>query len=151
MRHDESTVTAYTTVTLADGRRRASQRRRGVRGSTLQVRMRFLVADPQAVHLRFSSGNAADVEWVFARRLLAEGLHRQSGRGDVRVAPLPGSRGATIAIELSAPGGRALCEASAADIANFLDATERLIPIGGEPQVMDLDSELSALLTAGGA
>ncbi len=151
MRRDESMVTAHATFTLRDGGRRVSHRRRGVRGSTLRVHMQFFVADPYAVRLRFSSGGAADVEWVFARRLLAEGLHRQSGHGDVRVAPLRGSRGATIAIELTAPTGQAVCEASSADLADFIDATERLIPIGAEPQVMDLDTELSALLTAGGA
>ena len=151
MRREECMITTHTTFTLRDGGNQTSQPRRGTTGNTLHVRMRFVATDPYAVHLRFSSGNAADIEWVFARSLLAEGLHRQSGHGDVRVAPLPGSKGATIVIELTAPGGRALCEASAKDIAAFIRESETVIPIGGEPQLMDLDAELSALLTAGGA
>ncbi len=115
----------------------------------MRVRMQFMVSDPYAVYLRFASADAADVDWVFARRLLAEGLHRQAGQGDVRVAPLPGSRGAVVAIELNAPAGRALCEAPAATIADFIDATERLVPIGAETQVIDLDAALSALFTTG--
>lgn len=151
VRREESSVTAHTTFTLRDGVHRLTHRRRGGMGSLLRVRMQYLTSDPYAVHVRFSSGNAADVEWVFARRLLAEGLHQQSGQGDVRIAPLPGSKGAVIAIELSAPAGRAFCEASAGELAAFIDASERLVPIGGEPQVIDLDTELAALLTAGGA
>lgn len=151
MRREEGSVTAHTTFTLRNDDNRSAHRRRGDSGSALRVRMRFLASDPYAVRLRFSSFGGNDVEWVFSRRLLAEGLHRQSGQGDVRVAPLPGSRGAVIAIELTAPTGRAFCEAPASDLADFIYASERLIPIGGEPQVIDLDRELSALLTAGGA
>ena len=151
MRREECMVTAHTTFTLRDGGDQTSHRRSRTMGNTLHVRLRFVAIDPYAVHLRFSSGNAADVEWVFARRLLAEGLHQQAGQGDVRVAPLPGSKGATIVIELSGPGGRALCEAPAKDIAAFIHQSETVIPIGGEPQLLDLDAELSALLTAGGA
>ncbi len=143
-------VTAHTTFTLRDGGGK-SVRKRGMARHTLHVRLRFMASDPYAVHLRFSSANAPDVEWVFARRLLAEGLHRQSGQGDVRIAPLPGSKGAIIMIELAAPSGRALCEAPAEDLAAFIRESETVTPIGGEPQLMDLDAELSALLTAGGA
>lgn len=151
MRRVDDRVTAHTTFTLRLDGFRSGRRRRSVPGVQGHLRMRFLVSDPYAVHLRFSSGHAPDVEWVFARRLLAEGMYQQAGRGDVRVAPLPGSKGATIVIELNAPAGRALCEANAGAIAAFLYSTEQLVPFGAESQLIDMDMALTALLTPGGA
>ena len=49
--------------------------------------LRYDTADPYAVHATFHTGAEETVEWVFARDLLAEGLHRPTGTGDVRVWP----------------------------------------------------------------
>ena len=45
--------------------------------------LRYDTADPYAVHATFHTGAEETVEWVFARDLLAEGLHRPTGTGDV--------------------------------------------------------------------
>ena len=50
--------------------------------------LRYDTADPYAVHATFHTGAEETVEWVFARDLLAEGLHRPTGTGDVRVWPV---------------------------------------------------------------
>lgn len=151
MRRETDMVTAHMTFTLRIGEYSSARRRCASSGVAVQVRMRYMASDPHAVHLRFSSSGAADVDWVFARCLLADGLQQQTGQGDVRVAPRPASRGALIAIELTAPGGVAVCEASAVAIAAFLRDSEQLVPIGAEPPLGDLDTALSALLTAGEA
>lgn len=148
---ERDVVTAHTTFVLRVEDRKPPARRHPAAGVDVQVTLSYLTSDPHAVHLSFSNGVSDDVDWVFSRLLLADGLHRQTGQGDVRIAPLPGSRNTTILVELNAPSGRALCEAPVRVIAAFLAQSERLVPIGAEPQVNGLDAELAALLTTEGA
>ncbi len=49
-------------------------------------------------------------------------------------------------LELRAPSGHALFELSRAVLAGFVADTERLVPIGREADVLDVDHELHALL-----
>src|ERR671933_682397 len=60
--------------------------------------LRYDTADPYAVHATFHTGAEETVEWVFARDLLAEGLHRPTGTGP---PPLRSRSGA-----LAHPGGK---------------------------------------------
>jgi hypothetical protein len=109
--------------------------------------------DPYAVALSFHTGrdDAADVDWVVGRELLADALaDGEAGRGDVRIwqADQPGRAEAfeLTCMELSSPSGRALFEFSTPDLAEFLEATYDQIEQGLELAFLDWDTEITDLL-----
>lgn len=113
------------------------------------VQLRFAVDDPFAVHLRFTTGPARDVRWVFARDLLTDGLLAPTGDGDVRVRPSADATRDVVLVELSSPSGHACFEASATAVAAFLDRSFAVVAPGRESEQVDLDAALVALLTPG--
>jgi hypothetical protein len=115
----------------------------------VRVELRYDSRDPYAVHAVFQTGrtDAADVEWVFARDLFADGLRTDAGTGDVRVRPAAGDA-ETVEIELSSPSGHALFSTSAPDLADFLDRTFEAVPPGTEYAWLDLDLALEDLLSS---
>jgi hypothetical protein len=119
-------------------------------GATLPVpaRARYEVSDPYAVHVTFQTGAEESVSWVFARDLLAEGLLRSTGEGDVRVWPGRSGTEAVVFVALSSPEGQALLEAPLAGIAAFLAQTEEAVPSGAEEQYVDVDAALDRLLAS---
>ncbi len=107
--------------------------------------LRFDPAEPYAVtmHLRARGG---DVEWTFARELLADGLYGPVGEGDVQVWPCLASSGeAVVIIELSSPGGMALLQAPSRRVQEFVTRTCEVVPLGREAEHLAID-ELVALL-----
>lgn len=96
--------------------------------------------DPYAVRVVFGERRGAQVEWVFARELLIEGLRSSSGTGDVRVhreADVPGQAGpARVHISLSSPEGRAQLAMLASDLETFLAKTRAVVVYGSEHQHM---------------
>jgi hypothetical protein len=116
----------------------------------------YEAADPFAVRITFgdtgSGPQAADdgVTWLVGRELLRIGLDRPAGDGDVRVWPASATAD-ILFLHLRAPSGEALFELSRATLAAFLRETEALVPTGSETAVLDLDDELAALLSNGGA
>jgi hypothetical protein len=114
--------------------------------------LRYDRLDPYAVHICFHTGGAGStdmVEWTFARQLLADGLTRPTGIGDVRVWPSnPDAEGtsSTVSIALSSPSGHALFEAPREALLQFLLRTYAEVPFGAESTEVDLDAELTALL-----
>lgn len=115
---------------------------------TLPVVLRFGVDDPYAVTIAFGADGegAADVQWVFARELLLDGLLGPTGQGDVRI--WPAAEGGTTCIALSSPDGRALLEARTADLRAFTDRSLAVVARGAESGCLDLDAEIGQLLTA---
>lgn len=116
-------------------------------------------ADPFAVRIAFGEldddSGAADAEesgiaWLLSRELLQAGLKQPTGEGDVRLWPGHGSSD-VVFLHLRAPSGEALFELSGATVAAFLRQTEALVPSGTEGSMLDLDDELHALLSNGGA
>jgi len=101
--------------------------------------------NPYAVTARFRTGDG-DVHWVFGRDLLAEGLTGPAGEGDVTVWPSRGSDGDVVCIALESPSGGALLEADPVHVRGFVDDTYRLVPLGSESGMLDLDAEIAALL-----
>lgn len=92
--------------------------------------------DPYAVRVTFGERVGTQVEWIFARELLIEGLRRSSGTGDVTVhraeAP-PGQKGPTsVRITLSSPEGRAILAMRPSDLEIFLDQTRAVVVYGSE-------------------
>jgi Streptomyces sporulation and cell division protein, SsgA len=111
-------------------------------------------ADPFAVRISFGtagpSGRPDGVVWLVARELLQTGLERPAGDGDVRVWPAASSADALF-LHLRAPSGEALFELSRATLSAFLRETAAVVPVGAESSAVDLDDELAALLSNGGA
>ena len=121
----------------------------------LGASLHYSGSDPYAIRMAFHVGTEDPVEWIFARDLLADGLMTPEGDGDVLIwpsSPVIGPDGQTdgplsvLNIKLSSPFGEAHFEAPAEAIANFLDRTFRIVQMGKESQVIDIDAELNSLL-----
>ena len=90
------------------------------------------------------------ISWLLSRELLQAGLDRPAGDGDVRLWPVH-AEADVVYLHLRAPSGEALFELTRATVAAFLRQTEALVPSGTEGALLDLDHELQALLSNGGA
>lgn len=115
--------------------------------------MRYDVADPYAVQVRFHTGPAdADggdvVEWTFARQLLTDGVAGPVGEGDVQVWPSTSSGSPVVCLALSSPSGKALFEMPLPHVVDFLGRTYTAVPTGEESAHVDVDAELALLLWA---
>lgn len=113
----------------------------------LETEFRYSTDDPMAVVAMFDTGEDEKIRWVFARDLLAEGLDRRTGEGDIVVWPATDASGQpAIHIRLQSPDGTALIEADGKDIEQFLVQTHELVAPGNEGRMIDLDSMLVAIL-----
>ncbi|AXE24667.1 SsgA family sporulation/cell division regulator [Streptomyces globosus] len=105
-------------------------------------------ADPYTVQVQFFDRGTALARWHFDRQMLAEGLHRRVGEGDVAFRPHGTADGDEVLMELrdhTAPGLRtAVVGADTATVAEFLEHTYALVPAGTE--TLDLDGPLQDLL-----
>ena len=110
----------------------------------------YEVADPFAVRIAFGGPGDDGISWLLARDLLRAGLDRPAGEGDVRVWPAR-TTGDVLFLHLRAPSGEALFEVSRGTVAGFLQLTAGVVPYGEESSVLEVDSELAALLSNGGA
>lgn len=111
----------------------------------IRVNLRYLREDPFAVHLAFPatvSLEGEEVEWVFARDLLDDGLYEPSGEGDVHLWPCDADR---VVMAFESARGVAMVEFAAADLRSFLESSYRAVPMGQEPRHMDIDAYLATL------
>lgn len=112
----------------------------------LEADFSFDPADPFAVTAVFKT-TAGAVSWTFGRELLVQGTFEPTGDGDVHVWPCLASDGAAVVIiELSSPEGEVLVQASSRDLAGFVAAMLRSVPLGQESTVVDIDAELAGIL-----
>ncbi|CAG6394758.1 SsgA family sporulation/cell division regulator [Streptomyces cocklensis] len=111
----------------------------------LPAELHYDMADPYAVRLSLGAPAARPVDWVFARSLLAEGLHRPAGTGDVLVIPQRHCRPASVCIVLRSAAGAALVDIPASTVAAFLRRTDELVPPGTESPHIDMDRALAEL------
>ena len=111
----------------------------------LMASLYYTAADPYAVRLAFHPGVDAPVEWVIARELLTGGLDTYTGAGDVRVWPAEDGE-PVIYIALTSPAGEALFEAPRKAIADFLNSSAKIVPLGRESAFVNIDAELADLL-----
>ena len=112
----------------------------------IPANLRYLRADPFAVRLSFPAAvglEGEDVEWVFARDLLDDGLYEPVGDGDIHLWPCGAGH---VMIEFESPHGMAIVEFAAADLRLFLHDAYQEIPAGQESRHLDLDARLAALL-----
>ncbi len=109
--------------------------------------MEYQPRDPYAVTAVILTTDGP-VSWVFARDLLDEGLVHEVGDGDVQLTPVPDDEGhSTVQLRLSSPDGVAVLEASTDGVLEFLARSYGLVPPGREPEFLDIDGLLAALLT----
>ncbi|MFF4158814.1 SsgA family sporulation/cell division regulator [Streptomyces sp. NPDC001678] len=113
---------------------------------TVPALLRYESADPFAVRVVFpptASLDGDEVEWAFARELLARGLLRSAGGGDVRVWPCGPHR---TVLEFHALEGVAMVQIDTPELRAFLAHTYAQVPAGAEAGHLDVDSDLAALL-----
>lgn len=121
------------------------------RGIPVPALLAYRADDPYAVHFTFHFGSATPVEWSFARELLAEGLCRPCGRGDVRLWPTTVDGRAVLYMALASLDGDALLTAPADAVRSWLQLTLRLVTPGAEAVGPALDAELEAVLASASA
>ncbi len=115
-------------------------------------------SDPAAIHVTFH-GVGGDVEWIFGRELLFDGISSiiRVGHGDVGVSahsiePLSGTQ--RFRIYLSSPEGDGTATLESKPVLEFLQRTERLLATAvfegsEEEQVIqrELDFAIEAILS----
>jgi hypothetical protein len=107
----------------------------------------YSISEPFAVSALFRTSDG-DINWVFARQLLDEGLSESVGEGDVVIWPAHDDGGQTICISLCSPGGNALLEADAHEISQFLDASYQIVGRGHESDHVDVDVLLEQIFSS---
>ncbi|MFB6815526.1 SsgA family sporulation/cell division regulator [Streptomyces sp. NPDC056347] len=113
---------------------------------TVPARLRYRPNDPYAVSFAFRTGAESPVTWTFARDLLADGLLRLAGEGDVLLWPSGTGHHAVLNIALSSPAGRARLAAPLREVTDWLTRTYQLVPAGRETDDLDVEAELCRLL-----
>jgi hypothetical protein len=106
----------------------------------------FDPADPYAVTMKLEA-RSGSVTWTFARELLAEGLFRPAGDGDVQVWPCLSNTGeAVVIVELCSPDGTALLQTSSRAVQRFVTTIYDAVPEGEESLHLSIDSLVTQLL-----
>ncbi|MFD3556583.1 SsgA family sporulation/cell division regulator [Streptomyces goshikiensis] len=115
-------------------------------GVPLFGRFSYDRADPYAVRAQFFAHDAVLPTWCFDRQMLAEGLHRPVGEGDVTFRPQWEDGGQVVRIELrdSEGGQGAVLLVAASAVSGFLDETYAVTAPGDE--TVDVDGFLAELL-----
>ncbi|MGW3027780.1 SsgA family sporulation/cell division regulator [Streptomyces sp. NPDC001221] len=116
----------------------------------LPAELQYDRTDPYAVRLDLGAPSPFSVEWVFARSLLADGLRRPAGSGDVLVTPPRGRHPEAIRVVLRSRTGSAVLEIAESAVAAFLRQTEAVVPQGREHDHIDLDDLVARLTARGG-
>ncbi|MFF5703837.1 SsgA family sporulation/cell division regulator [Streptomyces sp. NPDC012794] len=120
-----------------------------VAGAPLQLRLTYAPTDPLAVRAVILHAGTRLACWHFERQMLADGLVRPVGEGDVLFRPVDGADGRALRIELrgACPSGqgRAVLLADADAVAAFLRRTYAVV--AAEEESAHLDGLLDALLS----
>lgn len=103
-------------------------------------------ADPYAVRAQFFAGDTVLPYWCFDRQMLAEGLHRPVGEGDVTFRPQRTAGGEEIRVGLRDPAGGqgVVLLVNARAVTGFLNETYAVTAPGCE--TFDADGFLKHLL-----
>ncbi|GAA3482215.1 SsgA family sporulation/cell division regulator [Streptomyces yanii] len=113
---------------------------------TVSACLRYGSDDPYAVTFAFHTGSEAPVTWTFARDLLADGILRQTGDGDIRLWPSGTGHHMVLNLALSSPAGHARLAAPLRVVTDWLTRTYRLVPAGQETEGLDVEAELCRML-----
>ncbi|MFE0513744.1 SsgA family sporulation/cell division regulator [Streptomyces sp. NPDC058964] len=114
----------------------------------------YVTDEPYGVHMVLDTGITPPVKWVFARDLLAEGLMRPAGLGDVQTWPVPvqphrleAGKGA-VHIRISSPEVSTVVSAPATALQAFLGRTFEKVAPGSESRMLRIDESIACLMTA---
>lgn len=110
--------------------------------------LEYRAEEPYAIRATFRTG-AADIEWIFARDLLVEGLHRPAGEGDVVIWPEFSGESPLVLLALNSPSGQAVLESDRPMVEAFLQRTVDIVAIGAEGDSTDVDRWITAILGEG--
>lgn len=113
-------------------------------GTLLPVTFAYVASDPYAVSMLIHTAGPA-VPWTFARELIADGLNRPTGEGDVLITPTAEG----VRIGLTSPTGVAILKVGRAPLERLIEQTELLVPLGAESEHVDWDYALSTLAPGG--
>jgi Streptomyces sporulation and cell division protein, SsgA len=116
-------------------------------GHTTLLRLGWREADPFAITLSLTAHPDHPAlprgTWVVLRDFLRNGLDVPTGDGEVRIRPR--SRVGRVDLRLARDGRPFVISVSAALVADFLDATERVVPAGEEASVGAIEALLDEL------
>ncbi len=104
--------------------------------------------EPYAVRATFRTG-AADIEWMFARDLLLEGLQRPSGEGDVVIWPENHGDAPLVLLALNSPTGQAVLECDRPHVEQFIRRTFDIVAVGEEGSSVGVDRCIDLILGEG--
>lgn len=107
--------------------------------------LEYRAEEPYAVRATFRTG-VADIEWMFSRELMLEGLQRPSGEGDVVIWPENHGPAPLILLALNSPSGQAVMECDRPHIELFLRRSFDIVAVGEESSVIDIDACIDAIL-----
>lgn len=116
--------------------------------------MSYDAEDPFAVTATFTHAGRIVAQWRLDREMLAEGVRRPVGEGDVRLRPQRAGARGELRVELSGddhgPEGRrcAVILASAPAVVSFLESTYRVVEPGHEE--VDVEEFLAKVLARTG-
>lgn len=116
------------------------------RMETVPTTLRYDRADPFAVSVGFppqATLEGIEVSWAFARELLAAGVSEPAGTGDVRIRPFGYER---TVLEFHGLEGIAVVHIHTAELRDFLQRTEAVVPAGREQRYLDVDQDVEELL-----
>ncbi|WP_037908629.1 SsgA family sporulation/cell division regulator [Actinacidiphila yeochonensis] len=116
---------------------------------TLPAALRYDASHPYAVCLSIGTTSPRPVEWVFARGLLAEGMCRPAGLGDVLVRPRRSRCRDWARIVVRSAAGAAVLDVAAEAVTAFLEQAAAVVPPGTEGAHLDLDRVVAELLGRG--
>ncbi|WP_225839566.1 SsgA family sporulation/cell division regulator [Streptomyces sp. NK08204] len=112
----------------------------------MRATFRFDVAVPAVVTVEFLAERGPSLVWRIGRELLHGGLTSMSGNGEIRMWPtLPGERPSSWLL-LESPETEALFEVPTAPLAEWLEATYRVVPAEAELDDLNWDGFLMDLL-----
>lgn len=117
----------------------------GGRPIPVNADLRYDSADPYAVCLSLHTDTARTVDWVFARDLLADGVYRRTGIGDVVVEPIAARRVDYVRITLRTGTNRFHAQLPARAVLSFVQRTQSIVRLGTEARHLDLDSLIQCL------
>lgn len=111
----------------------------------IAAELRYDPNDPLAVSLVIGVESAEPVVWIFGRDLLADGVSRASGVGDITVEPAcdPDRRDVRITL---ATNCLATMIAPRDKVVEFLVDSFTAVPSGCELDRIDMDAEIASLL-----
>ncbi|WBB62464.1 SsgA family sporulation/cell division regulator [Streptomyces sp. WMMC500] len=120
----------------------------GEPAGALSAELCYDAADPYAVRLSLGAPLDRPIDWVFARSLLDQGMHRPAGVGNVQVIPPHQCHPHAVAITVKSASTAPQITVPAVDVREFLRRSHALVPAGTESRYLDIDRALAALMNS---